>query len=94
MNLEEKTRLIKMEDTVSQIQSDVNEIKIALLGNILSGDKGFKGQIETINAELETLKLEIKTLRDERVKNEVYVLIIKGLLGLFGAGLLAYIFNK
>jgi len=94
MNVEEKRAFEKMENTVEQIQQDVNEIKMALLGNPMSNDKGFKGQIEKLYSEIETMKTEIKILREERVENKVYVLIIKGLLGIFGAGLIAYLFNK
>ena len=94
MNAEERKAFDKMENTVEQIQQDVNEIKMALLGNPMSNDKGFKGQIDKLYSEIDLLKNEIKILREERVENKVYVLIIKGLLGIFGAALVTYLFTK
>lgn len=94
MNPEDRKRFDKMEEVVEKIQSDVQEIKTAFLGNQMSGDKGFKGQIESLNVELKIMKEEVKTLREERVENRVYILIIKGLFGIIAAAIVSYFFAK
>lgn len=94
MTAEEKTRFDSMEKSVTQIENDIAEIKSALLGNKISGEKGFRGQIDTLKAEVDILKSEIKTLREQRAENGVYVLIIKGLLMLLSGAVIGYFINK
>ena len=100
MNIEEKIKLDKMEqnveiinNSISEIKSDVLEIKSALLGNNLSGDLGLKGRIDIVKAKQEILETEINELRDERVKNTVYVKIITWLVRIIGAGVILAIIN-
>lgn len=93
MTIEEKARFDKMENNVEQIQSDVKEIKTALLGSTLSGEKGIVGRLNTIDTRQDCIELEIKELRDERVKNTVYVKIITWLVGIIGAGIILSIIN-
>lgn len=94
MNPEERKRFDKMEQVVEKIQKDIGDIKTAFLGNSISGDKGFKGQIENLKTDVEDLKEEIKTLREERVETKLYILAIKSLVGIIAAGVVAYIFKK
>lgn len=93
MTVEEKVRFDKMETNVEQIQSDVKEIKTALLGNSFSGEKGLVGRLNTIDSRQDCIELEIKELRHERVKNTVYVKIITWLLAVIGVGIVGLIFN-
>lgn len=100
MNIEEKIKLDKMEqnveiinNSISEIKSDVLEIKSALLGNNLSGDLGLKGRIDIVKAKQEILETQINELRDERVKNTVYVKIITWLVRIIGAGVILAIIN-
>lgn len=93
MTLEEKAKFDKMETNVEQIQSDVKEIKMALLGSSFSGEKGIVGRLNTIDSRQECIEIEIKELRDERVKNTVYVKIITWLLAVIGIGVVGLIFN-
>ncbi len=76
------------------MQSDISEIKTAFLGNAMSGDKGFKGQIEVLNVDLLNLKKEVETLKEQRVENRVYILIIKGLFWLLVGSVVSYVFAK
>jgi hypothetical protein len=94
MDTTEQKRFDKMEVVVEKIQSDVNEIKAALLGNELSGERGLKGQIESLKLETEAMKIEIRDLREERVENAVYILIIKGLFAVFASAIAAYFISK
>jgi len=87
MNPEDRKRFDAM-------QSDIKEIKDALLGNHLVGDNGFKGQMESLNARLELQEKEIKILREERVENRVYIVIIKGLFALLAGSIITLIFKK
>jgi len=93
MTVEEKTKFEKMESSVDKIQQDVDLIKNALLGNVLSGDKGLIGQITTLRAETDFLKSELKSLTEDRVKNTVYVKIISWLLAVIGVGIVSLIFS-
>jgi archaellum component FlaD/FlaE len=93
MTTEEKAKFEKMESSVDQIQADVSTIKSALLGNVMSGDKGLVGQIDTLKAEHSIMKAEIKALSEDRVKNTVYVKIITWLLAVIGVGVVSLIVN-
>lgn len=94
MEAEEKKRFDDMETNIEKIEKTVEIIKTALLGNEFSGEEGFKGQIRFLREELITVKAEIKTLREERVENKVYILIIKVLLATLLAAGLGYMFAK
>jgi len=93
MTAEEKTRFEKMENSVEQIGLDVAEIKSALLGNKLSGEKGLTGQIETLKKKIDDVETELKDLRETRTENNTYVLIIKFLLAAVVLGVINYFFN-
>lgn len=93
MTAEEKQKFDKMESTVEQIQSDVKEIKTALLGNTLSGEKGLTGRLNEIDIRQKSIETEMKELREERVKNTVYVKIITWLLAVIGIGIVGLIFD-
>lgn len=96
----EKQKLDKMEDSVEKItvsinglKSDMLEIKSALLGNSISGDTGFKGRLYDIDVRQKSIEIEMKDLRDERVRNSVYIKIITWLLAVIGVGLVGLIFS-
>jgi len=94
MTPDEKTRFEKMEDSVERIKSDVDEIKSALLGNKLSGDKGLSGRIDEINERIDSLENQMKDHSEERVKNGVYVKIITWLLVAIGTGVVGFFIDK
>ena len=54
-----KLRRMNIEDRqiMSQIEKDIAEIKTALLGSALSGDKGLVGRISDIEDRLKVLEL-------------------------------------
>ena len=95
----EKQKLDKMEDSVEKITVIINglkldmlEIKYALLGNNISGDTGFKGRLYDIDVRQKSIEIEMKDLRDERVRNSVYIKIITWLLAVIGVGIVGLIF--
>jgi chromosome segregation ATPase len=94
MTAEEKTKFESMEHSVSQIEKDVAEIKSALLGNALSGEKGLTGRITVLDAKIELLEKQITNLSEERVKNTVYIKIINWLVGTVIAGTIAFVFSQ
>ena len=97
MTPEEKTKFEKMENTVEKIQTDVMEIKSALLGNSMSGDKGLVGRIEVLNVSHENLECQVKTLIEEKIKNALYIRLINWLLVVIGTavigGVITLFFN-
>jgi len=93
MTLYEKEKFEKMEVTVDKIQADVAEIKSALLGNPLSGDKGLTGRIDVLTAKQEILETQVKVLQEEKTKNTVYVKLINWLLAVVGVAFISWIFT-
>ncbi|MFA5296615.1 MAG: hypothetical protein WC389_00225 [Lutibacter sp.] len=93
MNADEITRFNKMEKTVESIQTDVSEIKLALLGNPLSGDNGLTGRITMLSAQLTILESQVKILQEEKTKNTVYVKLINWLLATIAAAFIMWIFT-
>lgn len=94
MSPEEKIRFDKMENSVEQISQDVAEIKSALLGNKLSGEKGLNGQIESLKNKVENLEVELRDLRETRVENKTYILLIKFFMTAIALGVIGYFFTK
>lgn len=88
MSPEDRKNFEKMENTVDKIQNDVTEIKSALLGNQLSGDKGLVGRIEVLNLSHEVLESQVKTLIEEKIKNAIYIRLINWLLAVIGMGII------
>ena len=97
MNIDEKTRFEKMEKSVESIQTDVAEIKAALLGNPLSGEKGIAGRLDHFDLEQNKQALQINTLIEEKIKNAIYIKLINWLLIVIGGGvitgIIALVFN-
>lgn len=89
----EKQRFDKMETNVEKIQTDVMEIKSALLGNPLSGEKGLTGRIDFLTVKMELQEGQIKALIEEKTKNGVYIKLINWLLAVIGVGVIGTIFN-
>jgi uncharacterized protein YPO0396 len=86
VNLEKLTqeRLDRMEShqkelkkDLDKVSSDVKEIKDAIIGNVLSEDKGMVGKLKEMEKELEDLK-------KYRIKNGVYMKIIVGIGAIIG----------
>ena len=69
-----------------QIEKDIAEIKTALLGSALSGDKGLVGRINDIDERLKALEL---------VRNQSYNLnkVIIWLVSALSIGFISLIFN-
>ena len=79
MNIEDR-------QIMSQIEKDIAEIKTALLGSPLSGDKGLVGRINDNGERLKALEL---------VKNQNYNLnkVIIWLVSALGIGFISLMFN-
>lgn len=88
MNLDEKTRFEKMEKSVELIQADVTEIKSALLGNHLSGDKGLTGRIDVLATKQDIQEAQMKLLIEDKIKNAIYIKLINWLLVVIGSGII------
>ena len=83
-----KLRRMNIEDRqiMSQIEKDIAEIKTALLGSALSGDKGLVGRINDIEDRLKVLEL---------LKNQNYNLnkVIIWLVSALSIGFISLMFN-
>ena len=79
MNIEDR-------QITSQIEKDIAEIKTALLGSALSGDKGLVGRINDIEDRLKALEL---------VRNQSYNLnkVIIWLVSALSIGFISLMFN-
>ena len=79
MNIEDR-------QIISQIEKDLTEIKTALLGSALSGDKGLVGRINDIDERLKALEL---------VRNQSYNLnkVIIWLVSALSIGFISLMFN-
>ena len=91
MNVDEKERFIKMEQSVEEIKTDISVIRTALVGNELSNDKGLVGDILVLKAEQELLKAEVKQLTEEKIKNSIYIRLITWLSAIIGTGVIGFV---
>lgn len=91
MNVDEKERFIKMEQSVEEIKTDISVIKTALIGNELSNDKGLVGDIVVVKAEIELLKAEVKQLTEDKIKNSIYIRLITWLSAIIGTGVIGFV---
>ena len=91
MNVDEKQRFEKMEQSVEEIRTDISVIKTALIGNELSNDKGLVGDIVVVKAEIELLKAEVKQLTEDKIKNSIYIRLITWLSAIIGTGVIGFV---
>ena len=68
MTVDEKEKFTKMEQSVEEIKSDISEIKSALIGNTLSGDRGLIGQVNLLKNELEYVRKDLNVVQKENVR--------------------------
>ena len=68
MTADEKEKFTKMEQSVEEIKSDISEIKSALIGNTLSGDRGLIGQVNLLKKELEYVRKDLNIVQKENVR--------------------------
>lgn len=88
MTADEKEKFTKMEQSVEDIKTDIAQIKSALIGNEMSGDRGIIGQVTLQKAEMDFLKKDLEDLKKESIKNGV---IINQLKYVAGASVIAVI---
>ena len=91
MNVDEKQRFEKMEQSVEEIRTDISVIKTALIGNELSNDKGLVGGLVVVKAEIELLKAEVKQLTEDKIKNSIYIRLITWLSAIIGTGVIGFV---
>ena len=81
MTTDEKEKFTKMEQSVEEIKYDIAQIKSALLGNEMSGDRGIIGQMNLQKAEMDFLKKDLDDLKKEAIKNGVVINQLKFVTG-------------
>ena len=81
MTEDEKEKFTKMEQSVEEIKYDIAQIKSALLGNEMSGDRGIIGQMNLQKAEIDFLKKDLDDLKKEAIKNGVVINQLKFVTG-------------
>ena len=81
MTEDEKEKFTKMEQSVEEIKYDIAQIKSALLGNEMSGDRGIIGQVTLQKAEMDYLKKDLEDVKKEAIKNGVIINQLKYVAG-------------
>lgn len=81
MTVDEKEKFTKMEQSVEEIKYDIAQIKSALLGNEMSGDRGIIGQMNLQKAEMDFLKKDLEDVKKEAIKNGVIINQLKYVAG-------------
>ena len=81
MTAEEKEKFTKMEQSVEDIKTDIAQIKSALIGNEMSGDRGIIGQVTLQKAEMDYLKKDLEDVKKEAIKNGVIINQLKYVAG-------------
>ena len=81
MTADEKEKFTKMEQSVEDIKTDIAQIKSALIGNEMSGDRGIIGQVTLQKAEMDFLKKDLEDLKKESIKNGVIINQLKYVAG-------------
>ena len=81
MTADEKGRFTKMEQSVEDIKTDIAQIKSALMGNEMSGDRGIIGQVTLQKAEMDYLKKDLEDVKKEAIKNGVIINQLKYVAG-------------
>ena len=89
MNAEEKEKFTKMEQGVEDIRVDIAEIKQALIGNSMSGDKGLIGQVNSQKEELNSLRKSLETVQKDAIENKLIITQLKYVTGVAVAGLVS-----
>ena len=81
MTADEKEKFTKMEQSVEDIKTDIAQIKSALIGNEMSGDRGIIGQMTLQKAEMDYLKKDLEDVKKEAIKNGVIINQLKYVAG-------------
>ena len=81
MTADEKEKFTKMEQSVEEIKYDIAQIKSALIGNEMSGDRGIIGQVTLQKAEMDYLKKDLEDVKKEAIKNGVIINQLKYVAG-------------
>ena len=68
MTADEKEKFTKMEQSVEEIKYDIAQIKSALIGNEMSGDRGLIGQVNLLKNELEYVRKDLNVVQKENVR--------------------------
>ena len=68
MTADEKEKFTKMEQSVEEIKYDIAQIKSALLGNEMSGDRGIIGQVNLLKNDLEYVRKDLNIVQKENVR--------------------------
>ena len=88
MTADEKEKFTKMEQSVEEIKYDIAQIKSALLGNEMSGDRGIIGQIGSQKSDIDIFKKELNELKEQSIKNGVVINQLKYVSGAAVSGVI------
>jgi hypothetical protein len=84
----DENRILKMENSVEEIRQDIQDIKSALIGNSLSGERGVIGQIGTLKGEIEFLKKDLALMQEKAIENSLVIKQLKFVAGSAVAGVI------
>lgn len=84
----------ELKKDMQQISDDVKEIKLAITGNPMTKDDGMVGELREVKYDLEDQKKEIDALKEDRIRNTVYMQLILWFSGIAGGAVIIYVFNQ
>lgn len=87
----------KLSESVEGIESTVNEISFALMGNKFTKDGGIIGKMVQMETKMELnytqLEQRVETLEKKETKHDVYVKILWTVVGAVGMSVLYMVLN-
>ena len=91
MTADEKEKFTKMEQSVEEIKYDIAQIKSALIGNEMSGDRGIIGQVNLLKNELEYVRKDLNVVQKENVRITLIMKQLGFVTGVLVTGFIATI---
>lgn len=76
-----------LEKRVGNMESTLNEVHFALIGNRLAGDGGLVKRVSNTEAELVNIKTEIRGIKDKAIKSNTYLYIVWAAAGFIASAI-------
>jgi outer membrane murein-binding lipoprotein Lpp len=88
-----KDKMDGLEKDMRDLSSKMGNLYIAILGSDITKDGGMVGRIIQLEAQVKTLESKVEEMETAKVKTELYVKIMWGMVGAFASGIFLYVLN-